>query len=561
MSWPTLSRFCVLGFVLLALAAGGVRARETLAPPELYGLEVDGAVIPRGVSARAFVAARAEARLHRRVRLTLDGQDVARLGTGFDAPDHTVSLGELGVSIDEARVVRRVSAEQRAGTWFERVEKAARAARGDIDIPLQPRLDDGVARPAVLRIKEWADRAPVSARLDLDHHAVVGEKAGLYVDAEGALAAISRAAEEPLASGGIEPLVIVIPTRAFPAHVSRAFVEQVDIRQVIAEYATYFSRTGDQARRGKNIDVAASKIDGLVLSAGELVSFNSIVGERSEDNGFEKSWEIFKGEMVEGVGGGTCQVASTFYAALFFGGLDVIERLPHSRPSAYIPMGLDATVVYPIVDLKVRNPYDFPVVVHAKVTGNQLKMQLLGANKPAKVSFARDLVAAYAYARKVTFESKLRGSKRVVLRQHGIRGYKIKRTRTLLFKDGSRKKEENSDLYPATTEIYEVPPDFDVTLLPPLPADDVDEGEGGRTEEPEPVVAAATAATASTPAATTPATTPAMTPAATAAPTPGQAVPAPPAAIGVALEVTEGPGAHVPTEAQSKPPKTFTLTR
>jgi vancomycin resistance protein YoaR len=481
MSWPTLTRWCILAFILLAVGAGGLRVERRLLPRDMPGLRVDGAVIPPGVAPEAFVAARAEARLHRRVRLTVQGEDASAVGTGFDAPDHTVSLAELGVSVDVARVVRRVASERTAGNWFELAERSKRAARGEIDIPLEPHVDGAIARPIIARIKEWIDRSPVSARLDLDHHQVVGERDGLYVDADGALGAIARIAEE----SGVGVGTVVIPTRSFPPHMSRAFVEKVDVSVVMAEYSTGFSRAGEQARRGKNIDVAASKIDGLVIAPGELVSFNAVVGERSEDNGFQRSWEIFKGEMVEGIGGGTCQVASTLYAAVFFGGLDVTERLPHSRPSAYIPLGLDATVVYPTVDLKVRNPYDFPVVVHAKVVGNQLTMQLLGAKKPAKVSFARELVAAYAYPRKVSFDSKLRYSQRVVLKQHGIRGYKIKRTRTLIFNDGTRKKEENIDLYPATAEIYEVPPDFDVSLLPPLPEDNVDEGPDGKAGKPD----------------------------------------------------------------------------
>jgi vancomycin resistance protein YoaR len=531
MSWPTLTRWCILTFVLLAVGAGGLRVERRLAPRDLPGLRVDGAVLPPGVAPGAFVAARAEARLHRRVRVTVDGQDVAGVGTGFDTADHTVSLAELGVTIDEARVAQRVAAERAAGTWFERVERAKAAAGGAIDVPLEPRVDEAVARPIVLRIKEWVDRSPVSARLDLDHHSVVGEKDGLYVDADGALAAIARLAEDADTGAG----VVVVPTRAFPPHMSKAFVEKVDIRVVLSEYATGFSRAGDQARRGKNIDVAAAKLDGLVLAPGELVSFNAIVGERSEDNGFQKSWEIFKGEMVEGVGGGTCQVASTFYAAVFFGGLDITERLPHSRPSAYIPMGLDSTVVYPIVDLKVRNPYDFPVAVHATVVGNQLKMQLLGAKKPAKVGFAREIVASYAYPRKVNFEPKLRYSQRVVLKQHGIRGYKIKRTRTLAFADGTKKKEENTDLYPATTEVYDVPPDFDVALLPPMPEDNVDETEDGKVVKRD-------------------------------AEDDDDAPTKPPAALmdGAApkpLVVTEAPGAHKPTTAQAAPEKTITLYR
>src|SRR5262249_61849850 len=165
-----------------------------------------------------------------------------------------------------------------------------------------------------------------------------------YLDAWGALAAIENAARTPDAEAAAIPVARVEP------RVTSNVVSTLDVRAVLSEYETYFSRAGDQQRRGKNIDVGAAKLDGLVLSPGELVSFNQIVGERSEENGFQKSWEIFKGEMVEGVGGGTCQVASTFHAAIFFAGLEIVERLPHSRPSAYIPMGLDSTVVYPIVD-------------------------------------------------------------------------------------------------------------------------------------------------------------------------------------------------------------------
>jgi hypothetical protein len=193
-----------------------------------------------------------------------------------------------------------------------------------------------------------------------------------------------------------------------------------------------------------------------------------VVGDRSEANGFQKSWEIFKGEMVEGVGGGTCQVASTFHAAVFFGGLEVLERLPHSRPSHYITMGLDSTVVYPAVDLKVRNPHPFPVVVHTKTSGNTLRVELLGKTKPVKVTFGRDVVATLPYTRKVVEDSTL-PSNRVVVKQHGIKGYRIKRTRQIVYADGTKKVEDSTDFYPPTTEIYRVPAGFDESKLPLCP--------------------------------------------------------------------------------------------
>jgi vancomycin resistance protein YoaR len=172
--------------------------------------------------------------------------------------------------------------------------------------------------------------------------------------------------------------------------------------------------------------------------------------------------------MVEGTGGGTCQVASTLHAIAFFGGLDIVQRLPHSRPSGYIPAGLDATVVYPIVDLKLRNPYSFPVVVHASVSGNKVKMELLGADKPVDVSFGKTVLATTPFVRKVVEDPGLTRPKR---KQKGIEGMELYRSRVLAFHDGRRKVESGRDLYPPTVEIWHVPPGFDESTLPPLGMD------------------------------------------------------------------------------------------
>jgi len=326
----------------------------------------------------------------------------------------------------------------------------------------------------------------------------------------------------------------------FAPRVTGEFVRAIDVHTVMSEYETYFSRHNDQSRRGQNIDNAAAKLDGLVLSPGELISFNDVVGERSEENGFQKSWEIFKGEMKEGVGGGTCQVASTVHAAAFFAGLDIVERLPHSRPSAYIPMGLDATVVYPVVDMKLRNPFPFPIVLHAAVSGNRLRVAMLGRSRPATVSFSRDVVETLPYTRKIE-EKPIAGSGKVVVKQHGIFGFRIERERVLRFRGGKERVEKNKDFYPPTTEIYDVPPGFDVALLPPLATVSQDAGEGSDTS-----AQAASNALAATTTASAPPTTPTTMPVNSTASL-------------VAME--DAPGAHAPSSAQSRPVKKVTIRR
>ena len=77
----------------------------------------------------------------------------------------------------------------------------------------------------------------------------------------------------------------------------------------------------------------------------------------------------------------------------------MVERANHSRPSGYIKMGLDATVVYPTVDLKLLNPYDFPVVVHAAIDKGTLAFELHGARRPVAVTYATETVGTADSAR------------------------------------------------------------------------------------------------------------------------------------------------------------------
>jgi vancomycin resistance protein YoaR len=222
--------------------------------------------------------------------------------------------------------------------------------------------------------------------------------------------------------------------------------------------------------RAQNIRRASSQMEGVVLMPGDTVSFNANVGPRSIDNGFAEAQEIYKGEMREGIGGGTCQVAGTLHAAAYLGGIDVVQRSNHSRPSGYIRTGLDATVVYPTVDLKLRNPYDFPIVVHATADKGALKFELLGREKPALVELLTATIGTADYKRKIEEDGGVKDGQ-MVLKQKGIRGVSVRKTRTIHLPGGNDRVEVSTDVYPPTFEIWRVGHGFDVESLPPLPQD------------------------------------------------------------------------------------------
>ncbi len=143
----------------------------------------------------------------------------------------------------------------------------------------------------------------------------------------------------------------------------------------IVSYTTWFNQK--DVSRCENIALAASFIDGVNLQAYGEFSFNQTVGERSAKTGFKDAKIILNGEYVKGVGGGVCQVSTTLYNAALLSGLTVSEFHPHSLAVAYVEPSRDA-MVSSLSDLKIFNPYDFPVRLRLSVKDGGITVAVYG---------------------------------------------------------------------------------------------------------------------------------------------------------------------------------------
>src|SRR6185436_15793695 len=208
----------------------------------------------------------------------------------------------------------------------------------------------------------------------------------------------------------------------------------IDISTVLGAWETRYSAVGPDTDRTYNLKVGADHLNGHILKPHEVFSFNSVVGDRTEKEGYRVAPVIQGGELIDGLAGGMCQIASTLHAAAFFAGLDVVSSTPHSRPSSYIPMGLDSTVVYPTTDLKLRNPYEFPVVMHYQVNQGSVKVELLGKERPHKVIFEREIKTETAFGSESRGDSEMPSGQRLVV-QEGYPGYSLIRRRYIFAKD------------------------------------------------------------------------------------------------------------------------------
>ena len=144
----------------------------------------------------------------------------------------------------------------------------------------------------------------------------------------------------------------VVPLAPTKAKVTTEQVTALGIKEVTGEFTTTFPYA---PYRNVNIGTAAAKINGTLLKPNELFSLNKTVGERTKENGFTEGNIISGGKFVLDLGGGVSQSATTTFNAAFFAGLKVVEHKAHSVYISRYPVGREATVAWPSVDLKILN--------------------------------------------------------------------------------------------------------------------------------------------------------------------------------------------------------------
>ncbi len=276
---------------------------------------------------------------------------------------------ELGVEIDPDEIKRVGSSNA-----------DALAKTGSLPV----RVDRDAAVKALTKLKSKTDRAPTNAYLDLEARTINDDAPGVSLDLWGSIPRIAAAARQNAAT-------LELATIGVPATVTKAGLGIDDISHVLGTHLTKFPVTDRD--RNFNLKLAASKLNGVVLKPNEEWSFNDTVGERSQRMGYKVAHVITAGEMVDGLAGGTCQISTTLFGAAFFAGIDIVKTTNHSRPSAYTPLGFDATVVWPDTDLKLKNPYDFPVVIRYVVANGEAKVEILGKKRPwDKIVFEREVI-------------------------------------------------------------------------------------------------------------------------------------------------------------------------
>jgi vancomycin resistance protein YoaR len=296
------------------------------------------------------------------------------------------------------------------------------------------------------------ERAAENARFVIDKQEnvhVQQSHGALVLDDEALAKAICAAAQSPaktaelIFSAGPEPAL------------STAALQALGVIGLVGSFTTHHVCCQP---RVENIHHIADLLDGTLVKPGETFSVNQLVGPRTVKNGFRLAPSIEDGDMVDTVGGGVSQFATTLFNALFYGGYEILERKPHSYWFTRYPMGYDATLSYPHPDIAFKNDTNAGALIKTSYTDTSISVKIYGDNGGrrvrAEVSARQNIVQPplerIPNPRLAADEEKTR--------EGGMIGWTVVVKRTLTFADGSSKEERRKVTYKPRARRVEVHP-------------------------------------------------------------------------------------------------------
>ena len=311
-----------------------------------------------------------------------------------------ITAGKEGVKVDEKQLIEKIYIVLDENTDDEQ----------RIEIPVVQSIPEEID---IEKIHEEVYKEVKDAYYTKEPFTIYPEEDGIDFDIESAKAILSEEKEEyeiPLNITKPGKTVKEIGTEAFP--------------DLLATFSTNYKASN--VNRTTNLKLAANKINGTVLLPNEEFSYNKVVGERSEKTGFKMAATYSNGQVVDGIGGGICQISSTLYDAVIMANLNVTERRNHQFVTSYLPAGKDATVVWGSQDFKFVNTRQHPIRIVATVESGVATLQIWGVREEVEydISIETKKIATIAYTTQyVQDASLLAGQQKIV--QAGSNGRKV----------------------------------------------------------------------------------------------------------------------------------------
>lgn len=215
----------------------------------------------------------------------------------------------------------------------------------------------------------------------------------------------------------IIPLKITIPEITLDDLGKEAFP------QILGTFSTTYNTSNQN--RITNLKLASEKIDGTIILPGETFSYNKVVGERTIAKGYKEAAVYAGGKVVDGIGGGICQLSSTLYNSVLYANLEITSRSNHRFLTSYVTAGRDATVSWGTIDFCFKNTRSYPIKITSEVKNGVVTTSIYGIReeKEYEVVIESKVTEVIPYSTKYVKDSTLKEEEEEIV-QYGANGAK-----------------------------------------------------------------------------------------------------------------------------------------
>lgn len=368
------------------------------------------------------------------------------------------TVGELGIHWSNQDEAEKELKSYIGGSLIRQYMNQKDLEKTPVDIQVQTAADPDKIREFVDTHCDGVLTQPQDASIRRENGAFVITESvlGKVVDADATASALNTAFEGMKDAGDAISVKAVI-TEKQPAITSD---DLKTISDVLGTCTTDFSSSG--AARSTNLAVGAGKINGRVLMPGEVISGYECLQPFTLENGYKTAAAYENGQVVDSIGGGVCQIATTLYDAALQAEMEIVQRQNHSMIVTYVKPSMDAAIAGTYKDIKIKNNYSTPVYIEGYTSGKKLTFTLYGKEtRPSdrQVEYVSETVGTTdpGEPQLITDNSLAPGARVKVQSAHT--GYKsrlwkvvtvggVEQERTLL----------NEDTYNASKAIYRVGP-------------------------------------------------------------------------------------------------------
>jgi vancomycin resistance protein YoaR len=159
-----------------------------------------------------------------------------------------------------------------------------------------------------------------------------------------------------------------------PAHDTK-WAQSLGIVHQVSSFTTNYM---PGQSRVHNIHLASDTLDNTVVVPGQTFSLNAKLGQRTPEKGYVEAPIEVESGFAQDYGGGISQLTTTLFNAVFFGGYVDVTHSPHHFYVSRYPMGREATIVWPYVDLKFRNDSKHGVLIKVGYSSTSVTVSFFG---------------------------------------------------------------------------------------------------------------------------------------------------------------------------------------